>query len=206
MANAVAPTKNNLMAAKKSLELAKTGYDLLGRKKNILVREIMTLLERAETIQNEIELAYADAYEKLRKAHLFMGSCLEYARSVPVDDGLQIVLRSVMGVEHPEIAIQERGKSIHYGLTSTSSQLDDAYLAFENVKYLTVKLADIESSVIRLADAIGKTQKRTNALNNIMIPRLQEEIKYITDALDEKDREDHSRLKVIKNAGSEGKR
>ena len=203
MSTKAAPTKNNLMAAKKSLELAKTGYDLMGRKKNILVREIMTLLDRAESIQGEIELAYADAYEKIKKAHLFMGSCLEYARSVPVDDSLQIVLRSVMGVEHPEITIGERKAGLHYGLTSTSSQLDDAYLAFENVKRLTVQLADIESSVIRLADAISKTQKRTNALNNIMIPRLQEEIKYITDALDEKDREDFSRLKVIKNTGAE---
>ncbi len=203
MAITAAPTKNNLMAAKKSLELAKTGYDLMGKKKNILVREIMTLLERSETIQDELELAYADAYEKLKKAHLFMGSCLEYARSVPVDDGLEVVLRSVMGVEHPEITLGERETGIHYGLSATSSQLDDAYLAFENVKRLTVRMADIESSVIRLADAIGKTQKRTNALNNIMIPRLQEEIRYITDALEEKDREDFSRLKVIKNTGTE---
>ncbi len=203
MATKAAPTKNNLIAAKKSLSLAQMGYDLMGKKKNILVREIMTLLERAEHIQNEIELAYADAYEKLRKAHLFMGSCLEYARSVPVDDGLKVVMHSVMGVEHPEITIAGREPAIYYGLTSTSSQLDDAYLAFENVKRLTVQLADIESSVIRLADAISKTQKRTNALNNIMIPRLEEEIKYITDALDEKDREDFSRLKVIKQVNAE---
>ncbi|MBR1811312.1 MAG: V-type ATP synthase subunit D [Clostridia bacterium] len=199
MANRVAPTKNNLMAAKKSLSLAKMGYDLMGRKKNILVREIMSLLDKADSIQSEIEVAYADAYDKLKKAHLFMGSCMEYARSVPVDESLDVVIRSVMGVELPEITVgSPTAANIHYGLTSTSSQLDDAYAAFQTVKTLTVQLADIESNVIRLADAISKTQKRTNALNNIMIPRLEGEIKFISDALDEKDREDFSRLKVIK--------
>ena len=199
MANRVAPTKNNLMAAKKSLSLAKMGYDLMGRKKNILVREIMSLLDKADSIQSEIEVAYADAYDKLKKAHLFMGSCMEYARSVPVDESLDVVIRSVMDVELPEITVgSPTAANIHYGLTSTSSQLDDAYAAFQTVKTLTVQLADIESNVIRLADAISKTQKRTNALNNIMIPRLEGEIKFISDALDEKDREDFSRLKVIK--------
>ena len=202
MANQTVPTKNNLMAAKKSLQLARRGYDLMGRKKNILVREIMSLLEQSRTIQDQIDRAYADAYEKLQKAHLFMGSCKDFARSVPVDDSLEIVVRSVMGVELPVVRIDEGKKpELPYGLALTSSQLDDAYLAFEQVKALTVKLAETESNVIRLAEAISKTQKRTNALNNIMIPRLSEEIKFISDALDEKDREDFSRLKVIKATG-----
>ena len=63
---------------------------------------------------------------------------------------------------------------------------------------LTAQLAEIENSVCRLADAVEKTQKRSNALNNIMIPRLEETVKFITQALDEKEREEFSRLKVIK--------
>ena len=71
MANQVAPTKNNLMAAKKSLKLARMGYDLLGRKKNILIREIMDMMKDAEGIQEKVDEAYAAAYEALKKAHLF---------------------------------------------------------------------------------------------------------------------------------------
>lgn len=201
MANQVAPTKNNLMAAKKSLKLARMGYDLLGRKKNILIREIMDLMKEAEGIQEKVDEAYAAAYESLKKAHLFMGSCMDFARSVPLDNSLSLKLRSVMGVELPVITMGEtQAPTLCYGLTSTSSQLDDAYLAFEQVKALTVRLSEIESNVIRLAEAISKTQKRTNALNNIMIPRLSSQIKTISDALDEKDREDFSRLKVIKSS------
>ena len=64
--------------------------------------------------------------------------------------------------------------------------------------WLTADLAEVENSVYRLADAIKKTQKRANALKNIMIPRFEENVKFVSDALEEKDREEFSRLKVIK--------
>jgi V/A-type H+-transporting ATPase subunit D len=87
---------------------------------------------------------------------------------------------------------------MYYGMMATNSDVDKAYKKFTEVKYLTVELAEIENSVYRLADSIKKTQKRANALKNIMIPRFEETVKFITDALDEKDREEFSRLKVIK--------
>ena len=76
--------------------------------------------------------------------------------------------------------------------------LDEAYRRFLDVKKLTADLSEIENSVYRLADAISKTQKRANALKNIVIPRFEASVKFITDALEEKDREEFSRLKVIK--------
>ncbi|MEG1441766.1 MAG: V-type ATP synthase subunit D, partial [Oscillospiraceae bacterium] len=75
---------------------------------------------------------------------------------------------------------------------------DEAWEKFNNVKLLTKKLAQIENSVFRLADSIKKTQKRANALKNIMIPRYIAETKNIQNALEEKEREEFSRLKVIK--------
>ena len=80
--------------------------------------------------------------------------------------------------------------------------LDEAYFKFDAVKKLTAELAEVENSVYRLANAIRKTQKRANALKNIMIPRFEETVKFITNALDEKDREEFSRLKVIKRQKS----
>jgi len=86
-----------------------------------------------------------------------------------------------------------------FGLYSSTSMLDEAYLRFMEVKRLTVRLSEVENSVYRLADAIKKTQKRANALKNILIPRFEEEVRFITDALDEKEREEFARLKIIKN-------
>ena len=82
---------------------------------------------------------------------------------------------------------------------SSNSTLDKAYKSFIEVKKLTVELAEVESSVYLLADSIKKTQKRANALKNIMIPKFEKTVKFISDSLEEKEREEFSRLKVIKN-------
>ncbi len=191
-------TKNNLANQKKSLELAKLGYDLMDKKRNILIREMISLAEKASTIQKDIDAAYVQAYAALEKATVTLGDCSVYAQCIPIDESVNLKIRSVMGVEVPEVSIDSPSPYLYYGMNETNSQLDEALIHFENVKKLTVELAQIESGVMRLADAVKKTQKRTNALSNIMIPRFTSTIKYISDALDEKEREDFTRLKVIK--------
>lgn len=200
MAVQVVPTKGNLMNTKKSLSLAKNGYELLDRKRNILIREMMTLIEHANAIQQNIDNAYEEAYFALQTANITNGFCEEISNSIPVENTLEIDSKSVMGVEIPILSIADRKHHdyLHYGLRATNSAIDRVHNKFSEVKRLTVELAEVENSVYRLADAIKKTQKRANALKNIMIPRFEETVKFITDALDEKDREEFSRLKVIK--------
>lgn len=200
MAVQAVPTKGNLMNTKKSLTLSRLGYELLDRKRNILIREMMTLIDHANAIQQKIDGAYEDAYLALQRANITNGFCEDIAQSIPVEDGLEIDFRSVMGVEIPVLKMEEKEDShiLHFGMRTTNSAVDNVYIQFTKVKMLTVELAEIENSVYRLADAIKKTQKRANALKNIMIPRFEETVKFITDALDEKDREEFSRLKVIK--------
>ena len=193
------PTKGNLIANKKSLSLARVGFDLLDRKRNILIREMMTLIDHASSIQSKIDATYQRAYHALEKANTTLGICNELSETVPIDDSLKLSYRSVMGVEIPIISIDKPSEGpVPFGLYSSNSALDEAYLCFIEVKQLTTELAEIENSVYRLADSIKKTQKRANALKNIMIPKFEETVKFISDALDEKDREDFSRLKVIK--------
>lgn len=198
MAQQVFPTKGNLINAKKSLSLAKLGYELMDRKRNILIREMMSLIDTAKSIRGEIEQTYQNAYISLRRANITMGICEEISHTIPVEDGVKISYRSVMGVELPTVKLKHKPPKVYYGFEATNSQLDAAYIAFDKVKHLTADLAELENSVYRLANAIKKTQRRANALKNIVIPRFEETVKYITDALDEKDREEFSRLKVIK--------
>lgn len=198
MSNQIVPTKGNLLATKKSLELSRTGFELLDRKRNILIREMMTLIDRASEIQKKIDTAYSEAYEALQRANITLGSCKELSKTVPVEDGLNVAYRSVMGVEIPMVSFESHDVPIPFGLQSTNSLLDLAYNKFGEVKKMTAELAEIENSVYRLADAVKKTQKRANALKNIMIPRFEATVKLISDALEEKDREEFSRLKVIK--------
>ena len=194
------PTKGNLINTKKSLALAKIGFKLLDRKRNILIQEMMTLIDHANTLQQKFDTAYEEAYKALQTANVTNGFCEDISNSIPFEDGLKLDFKSVMGVEIPILSIDSHTQHdyLHYGLQSTNSAIDKVYKKFTEVKYLTVELAEIENSVYRLAVAIKKTQKRANALKNIMIPRFEETVKFITDALDEKDREEFSRLKVIK--------
>jgi V/A-type H+-transporting ATPase subunit D len=129
-----------------------------------------------------------------------LGIGVDLARTVPLDNSLKLSFRSVMGVEIPIVTINDsqEKQEIPFGLSQTNSSLDLAFSKFQEVKYLTAELAEVENSVYRLADSIKKTQKRANALKNIMIPRFQKAVKFISDALEEKDREEFSRLKVIK--------
>jgi V/A-type H+/Na+-transporting ATPase subunit D len=198
MASQVFPTKNNLINTQKSLALAKLGYDLMDRKRSILVREMMLMIDRANVIQSQISATYAQAYAALQRAHITMGLCRDSALTIPVDNGLSMDFRSVMGVELPTVTLAPRPTELYYGLDLTNSQLDEATIKFDEVKRLTAVLAEVESCVYRLADAIKKTKKRANALDNVIIPRFKNTVKFITDALEEKDREDFSRLKVIK--------
>ena len=200
MANTMVPTKGNLLAVKKTLQLSRTGFELLDRKRNILIREMMQLIDRANEIQSKIDDTYTAAYAALQTANITLGICKDWAYTVPIDNGLTVAYRSVMGVEIPMVELEKAPQedTAPFGLIDTNTALDLAYCKFQEVKELTAELAEVENSVYRLADAIKKTQKRANALKNIMIPRFTATVKFITESLEEKDREEFSRMKVIK--------
>ena len=199
------PTKANLMATQKSLSLAKLGYELMDRKRNILVREMMQLVDEAKEVESTINEAYKKAYASLQKANITLGRCSDYARTVPLDETLKVDYKSVMGVEIPQITLGEQDMKNYYGFDTTNSYLDEAYFNFNEAKRLSVKLVETQTSIYRLADAIKKTQKRANALNNIMIPKFTQTVKFISEALDEKEREDFTRLNVVKSTKEKAK-
>ena len=194
------PTKGNLMLAKNSLALAKQGYDLMDKKRNILIRELMDLIDEARTIQEEIDTTFTYAYECLQRANIENGiSNVEMlAYTVPIENSITIQTRSIMGTEIPLVQHQEKPMELAYGFNNTSEALDIARERFERVKELTIKLSMVENSAYRLANSIKKTQKRANALKNITIPHYEELSKSISNALEEKEREEFTRLKVIK--------
>ncbi len=201
MAEQVFPTKGNLIKMKRSLRQAQLGYELMDRKRNILIREMVSLTNEAKELRSTIDQTYAEAYSALQRANISMGMVKDVARGIPVDDSLQMSIRSVMGVELPRLSADSRSDTdIPYSMMRTDSSFDRAYICFNKAKDITVRLAEIENSIYRLAVAIKRTQKRANALKNIMIPRFRGYVHYISNALEEKEREEFSRQKVIKKA------
>lgn len=195
----VTPTKSNLMAMKRSLELAKLGYELLDRKRTLMTREMSRLQGDAGSIRFELDNAFATAYDALQQANMTLGQneVMRIAMSRSTDDSMIIRSRSIMGVEIPDVKCAPIAPP-DYGLSSTNPLLDEAYLKFGMVKLLAVKAAALENSLDRLNVAIKQSRKRANALKNIVIPDLEASIKFVSDYLSEKEREEFTTLKVVK--------
>ena len=156
--------------------------------------------------QSEIDTTFTEAYKALQKANIELGInyVQEISASVPVENGIRIKARSIMGTEIPLVQYEPEPLNLTYAYYSTRESLDEARAKFQKVKELTIKLSMVENSAYRLANNIKKTQKRANALKNITIPMYETLTKDITNALEEKDREEFTRLKVIKRMKEKG--
>ncbi|HPF19109.1 MAG TPA: V-type ATP synthase subunit D [Bacillota bacterium] len=208
MAMLIAPTKSNLIKAKSSLNLSKSGFELLDQKRNVLIREMMDLAEKAKNIQTEISAIFAEAYEALQVANITLGikNVEDMTYSIPNNESFVVLMKSIMGVDIPIIKYQRSDILPAYGFYNTNLALDRARQQFNEVHYKIYDLAEIENSIFKLAKEIEKTNKRTNALKHIQIPKYQEQIKQIQETLEEKEREDFFRLKRVKNKIRQTKR
>jgi V/A-type H+-transporting ATPase subunit D len=186
------------MSLNRTLALARMGYDLMDRKRNVLIREMMRLIDAAAALQGRIDSTFTEAYKALQLANIMLGTCRDLAENVPVDASVQIRFRSIMGVEIPYVTADDTLASTPFGFTSTTADFDRAIDCFVRVKRLVTELAEVETATYRLAYAVKKTQKRANALQNVIIPDLTGKIKFIVEALEEKEREEFVRMKVLK--------
>lgn len=196
----ISPTKSNLASTKNSLELAQEGYELLDKKRNVLIQEMMKRIDEARKIQSEINEVFYEAYQALQVVDITQGikTVEEIATGINFIDDVKIRSYSVMGVEIPEVEPVPEEIKPRYSFFKTNLALDRAFKNFKRVVSLITRLAEIETSVYRLATSIKQTQKRANALDNILIPRYEGTVKFIQDTLEEKDREDFYRIKMLK--------
>ena len=172
----------------------------MDKKRNILIRELMELIDEARSIQEEIDSTFTYAYQCLQRANIENGisTISQIAYTVPIEDSVVIQTRSIMGTEIPHVKYTPSAAVPTYAFSTTKESVDQAVEAFRKVKDLTVKLSMVENAAYRLAANIKKTQKRANALQNITIPMYTNLVYTITNALEEKEREEFTRLKVIK--------
>ena len=104
------PTKGNLILAKNTLALSKQGYDLMDRKRNILVREMMGLIDEAKEIQQTISVTFDEAYKALQHTNIVMGisTVEQISRAIPIEEDIRIRFRSVMGGELPGVKYDKK--------------------------------------------------------------------------------------------------
>ena len=134
------PTKGNLMLAKNSLALAHQGYDLMDKKRNILLKELMALIDEAKDIQEKIDTTFTKAYACLQRANIEHGisKVEELAFTVPIEDSVRIQTRSIMGTEIPHVKHNDKKNVLTYSFGTTHESIDIAREAFREVKELTL--------------------------------------------------------------------
>ena len=196
----VPPTKSNLFKLKQDLSFAREGHQLLDRKREVLIMELMQLIHTIKNLQRRLADQLKIAYAEFREAYIEMGSeeieRANYAYLEPLT--LSIRERSVMGVPIPEVSAAKKLEKIKLGMMNSSPKFDGSSTKFLEIIPLLIEYAQANLTLTRLANEIKKTQRRVNALENIFIPDNEETIKYISDVLEENDREDFFRRKRIK--------
>lgn len=197
----VHPTRMELLALKRRMTLAERGYDLLKEKRDALVMYFFDVLEDVGRLRREVSKVLKEAFDALVLAKMVMGPLKieEAAMNAESLYDVDVSLQNIMGVKVPLLNVKEReAKMPPYGFTDTSAALDEAAKKFKEALKLIIQLAEVETAVKKLAKEIDKTKRRVNALKYIIIPRLENTIRYISLHLEEREREDFFRLKRVK--------
>jgi V/A-type H+-transporting ATPase subunit D len=196
-------TRAQLLAKKKQILLARQGRDLLKQKRNALLKELMRLAEQVVRDSDELEQSAGEAVAALALAEALDGpeAIQSAALAAQGQISLTVNVTNTMGVLTPVIEQKnlvrgplDRG----YSLNGVSSRIEAAAEAFESQLELIIELASSEMRLRRLAEEIGRTTRRVNALENVLIPRLEAQRNYIQMVLEEREREDLFRLKRVK--------
>lgn len=201
----VPPTRSNLLRLKQDLRFAREGYEILNRKREVLTAELIHVAHDAEIVQQEVEKLLAKAYQALDTAQLTAGQehveWAALAANKTVD--VQVRSRGIMGVTIPLIDARGAPPELPYSLGDTNVALDESYGAFREVLARIPELSRLTTTVWRLAGELRKTQRRVNALQHVFIPDYEETILFIESSLEERDREDTFRLKLLKKQSAD---
>ncbi len=196
----VAPTKTNLLRLKRESDFAHEGHELLEQKRDILISELFALIDRASKTQENVNERLKEAYGALEEAVLRMGRhrVSRLAGAVNIKSNISIRTRRIMGVEVPVIRTEFEDKPPYFSPADTSFWTDESVRQFKEVLKLLGTLAETTISVINLTREAKKTIRRVNALEKIALPDYDETIKFISDALDEMERETFYTMKQVK--------
>lgn len=203
MIEGINPTRMELLKLKDREKLAVKGHSLLKEKRNALIMEFFNILERVKGSRENVEEILKEAYKDLTAAQVVMGDLAVKKSAMSVKESVEIDIdsRSIMGVVVPLIESQTSQRTMverGYGFLDTSVKLDEAASKFEESLKLIIELGEIEKTIILLAGEIESTKRRVNALEHIIIPKLENTVKYIEMRLEEMERENFVRLKMIK--------
>jgi V/A-type H+-transporting ATPase subunit D len=200
----VRPTRSELLERKQQISLAQQGMDLLKKKRDALLIEFMSVMDETLRLSGVLQTTTSEAQYSLAVAQSVDGQVTLRSTSMATKGEINVDMTGtkIMGVSVPVVTKGEspvrtsftRG----YSITGVSSRIDETADKFERVLDVIIEYADTETRLKRVGEEIQKTNRRVNALEQVTVPALQEQVSYIRMTLDERAREDLFRLKKVK--------
>lgn len=199
------PTRTELLAKKAQIELAEQGRDLLKEKRDALIVEFMAVMDKVVKSSQKLDQVSNEAHYALTIAKAVDGPVAVKSASFATGGEVRVDVKGtyIMGVPVPEITKKSVKRSLvtrGYSPTGMSSRIDETAERFEEELDIILDIAAIETRLRRLGEEIQKTRRRVNALDNVLLPSLKTQVKYIKMVLEERAREDLFRLKKVKKA------
>ncbi|MCX8197528.1 MAG: V-type ATP synthase subunit D [Candidatus Micrarchaeota archaeon] len=197
------PTRMELLKAKSRVRLARKGHKLLKQKRDALIMEFFKILSKAQDLRQELNAKMKKAYTALAVAQAYHGMQEIEAAALAVKraPGVKVEVRNIMGVKIPSLEVAQTKKKLlerGYSIIGTSAKIDEVAEAFEEALDTIFKLSQTENAIRRLILEIEKTKRRVNALEYVLIPRLENQAKLISFRLEEMERDSFVMLKSIK--------
>lgn len=203
MAEQIKPTRSELHKLKQRIKLAKSGYNLLKKKRDGLIMEFFEVLKEAKTLEQEMTGEYKTALDKINLARILETDLKlkSVALAVRHKPAVELRVKNIMGVVVPKIESEHRKRHFlerGYGTMDSSAAIDEAAESYEAVVQKVIKAAEVETALKKLLHEIEKTKRRVNALEFAVIPKMELTKSFITMRLEEMERENIFRMKRIK--------
>ncbi|MDD5340463.1 MAG: V-type ATP synthase subunit D [Candidatus ainarchaeum sp.] len=204
MTQDVNPTRMELIKTKERITLAVKGHKLLKQKRDALILEFFKILKKAQDLRGQLAVKVAQGYHSLALAETYhnIQELSKVSLDLHKDIDADIEVRNVMGVKIPSITAEVESRHFlslpSYSVAATSAKIDAAVEDFNEILQMTMKLAETETAMKRLILEIEKTKRRVNALEFVLLPRLEDQKKLISFRLEEMERDSFVSLKTIK--------
>lgn len=196
-----APTKANLMKAKNQLSLINEGYDILDKKRKALTGQYNAKINQRNELNKIVNSCIKDVKKNIKKAIVTTGEdrLKSIALSVPLDESITLKEKKFMQTKIFEIDFDSKNLDLSYSLNLTNSLFDEALLSLNDLKEKVYKLAELDTTIKNLDTEIKKTSKKVNSLEKVQIPNYKAIIKSISSQIEEREREEFSKTKMIKD-------
>ena len=196
-----APTKANLIAAKDQLNLLNTGLDILDKSRKALIGAHNSKIKQRDELNEEVNETIARVSKNFKRAMVTMGEAKlnDIASLLPVDNSISLKESEFMQTKVYDIDFIPQKLSLSYSFYETNETFDQAVLSFNELKSKILKLAELDTTINNLDRQIKKTSKKVNSLEKVQIPKLEDRIKVISSLIEEKEREEFSKTKMVKD-------